>query len=86
MTQAEEIGDCPLFLCPLFLTLLRAVDAWLQAARKLFDELAESRTGDPRLQAQIVDQFMRWFVHGRNAGGAPAAVPSGAAEDSDEAA
>jgi len=62
--------------------LLRAVDARLQAARKRFDALAESRTSDPRLQAQIVDQLMRWFVHGRNAGGAAA----DATEDTDEAA
>lgn len=45
---------------------LRAVDARLHAARKRFHELAESRTSDPRLQAQIVDQLSRWFVHGRN--------------------
>jgi methylase of polypeptide subunit release factors len=64
------------------LTTLRAVDARLQAARKRFDELAESRTSDPRLQAQIVDQLTRWFVHGRNAGG-PAVD---ATEDTDEAA
>jgi len=65
------------------LTTLRAVDARLQSARKRFDELAESRTGDPRLQAQIVDQLTRWFVHGRNAG-----VPAGAdaTEGNDEAA
>jgi len=64
------------------LATLRAVDARLQAARKRFDELAESRTGDPRLQAQIVDQLTRWFVYGRNAGGAVVSD----AEDTDEAA
>jgi len=51
------------------LELLRAVDARLQGARKRFDELAESRTSDPRVQAEIVDQLTRWFVHGRIAGG-----------------
>lgn len=64
------------------LTTLRAVDARLHAARKRFDELAESRTSDPRLQAQIVDQLTRWFVHGRTAGGTVA----DATEDTDEAA
>lgn len=64
------------------LTTLRAVDDRLQAARKRFDELAESRTSDPRLQAQIVDRLTRWFVHGRNTGGpAPDAT-----EGTDEAA
>ncbi len=52
---------------PQCLELLRAVDARLHAARKRFDELAESRTSDPRLQAQIVDQLLRWFVYGRSA-------------------
>jgi len=50
------------------LSVLGEVDARLLAARRRFDELAESRTGDPRLQAQIVDQLLRWFVHGRSAG------------------
>lgn len=55
------------------LTMLGAVDGRLQAARKRFDELGESRTGDPRLQAEIAGQLMRWFVYGRNAG-TPAAA------------
>jgi hypothetical protein len=50
------------------LALLRDVDARLGAARKRFDELAESRTGDPRLQAQIADQLVRWFIQGREVG------------------
>jgi len=61
------------------LTLLGAVDARLSAARKRFGELAESRTGDPPLQAQIADQLMRWFVHGQTAGasqGAATAEPN----------
>ncbi len=66
---------------PACLTLLGAVDARLHAARKRFDELAESRTGDPRLQAQIVDQLMRWFVHGRSVGSAaPAEMTEGSEE------
>jgi hypothetical protein len=65
------------------LKVLGAVDARLHAARKRFDELAESRTSDPRLQAQIVDQLTRWFVHGRNTGGPVAADTT---EDADEAA
>lgn len=48
------------------LTTLRAVDGRLQAARKRFDELAESRTSDPRLQTQISDQLARWFILGRD--------------------
>jgi hypothetical protein len=67
------------------LATLRAVDARLHAARKRFDELAESRTSDPRLQAQIVDQLLHWFVHGRNAGG-KAATAAAEADGSDEAA
>lgn len=47
------------------LAVLGEVDARLLAAHRRFDELAESRTGDPRLQAQIVDQLRRWFVQGR---------------------
>jgi hypothetical protein len=61
------------------LTVLGAVDARLGAARKRFDELGESRTSDPRLQAQIADQLMRWFVHGRTPGasrGAATAEPN----------
>lgn len=56
------------------LVTMRAVDTRLHTARKRFDELAESRTSDPRLQAQIVDQLTRWFVHGRNAGSPAEAV------------
>ncbi|MBL8880210.1 MAG: hypothetical protein JNG88_13915 [Phycisphaerales bacterium] len=66
------------------LAVLGEVDARLLAARRRFDALAESRTGDPRLQAQIVDQLLRWFVHGRSAAGAPATAA--AVADGDEAA
>ena len=37
----------------------------IHVARTRFNELAESRTGDPRLQTQIIEQLMRWFVLGR---------------------
>lgn len=50
------------------LAVLGEVDARLLAARRRIDALAESRTGDPRLRAQIVDQLLRWFLHGRSAG------------------
>lgn len=66
------------------LAVLGEVDARLLAARRRFDELAESRTGDPRLQAQIVDQLMRWFVHGRSAASAPATAAADA-DGSDDA-
>jgi hypothetical protein len=48
------------------LMLLSAVDARLRDARRRFEELAASRTSDPRLQVQIVDQLLRWYVHGRS--------------------
>jgi len=36
------------------------------SARRRFNELAVSRTGDPRMQAQIADQLMRWFILGQD--------------------
>ncbi len=45
--------------------LHRALDDRLNTALKRFDELASSRTSDTRLQAQVIDQLMRWFIHGR---------------------
>lgn len=68
------------------LTLLGEVDSRLRDTRKRFGELAESRTGDPRLQAQIVDQLTRWFVHGRSATTAPADSPFGTSSNDDETA
>ncbi|MCC7290803.1 MAG: hypothetical protein IT449_01935 [Phycisphaerales bacterium] len=67
-----------------FAVLRDAVDR-LGTARKRFGELADSRTSEPRLQAQIVEQLMRWFVHGRNARG-PAGTVSAEPDGSDEAA
>ncbi len=66
------------------LELLRAVDARLHAARKRFDELAESRTSDPRLQAQIVEQLMRWFTRGRFSSGTSRDEPLPNAGDAEE--
>jgi hypothetical protein len=63
------------------LAVLGEVDARLLAARRRFDALAESRTGDPRLQAQIVDQLLRWFVHGRAVGGAATTIGELEGED-----
>lgn len=45
--------------------LHRELTERIHAARTRFIELAESRTSDPRLQAQIIDLLMRWFVLGR---------------------
>lgn len=66
------------------LAVLSEVDARLLAARRRFDALAESRTGDQRLQAQIVDQLLLWFVHGRSA--SSPATAAAEADGSDEAA
>ena len=68
------------------LTLLGEVDTRLRDARKRFDELADSRTGDPQLQAQIADQLLRWYVHGRSGNEPPADSAAAGPEDSDEAA
>jgi hypothetical protein len=38
---------------------------------KRLDELARSRIGNEKLQAQVIDQLVRWFVHGRVATLAP---------------
>ena len=46
----------------------------IHVARTRFNELAESRTSDPRLQAQIIDQLMRWFVLGRVDNRSPTSV------------
>lgn len=68
---------------PACLATLQAVDARLQTARHRFDELAGSRTSDPGLQSQIVDQLTRWFVQGRDAG-KPAATDAPGGTDEAE--
>ncbi len=47
------------------LCLRKRVAERVSQARKRFGELADSRTSDPRIQAQIVDQLMRWFTLGK---------------------
>lgn len=47
------------------LRLRKRVGERVFQARKRFGELADSRTSDPRIQAQIVDQLMRWFTLGK---------------------
>ena len=38
----------------------------MEAAMARFKELAESRTGDERVQDQLVEVLARWFVVGRS--------------------
>ncbi|RIK73936.1 MAG: hypothetical protein DCC68_24030 [Planctomycetota bacterium] len=45
--------------------ILRAVNERLVNAEKRFRELADARTSDGRLQSQMVEQLLRWFVLGR---------------------
>ncbi len=47
------------------LKLLDRINVRLDKAQMRFSELASGRTGDPRLQAQLVDQLLRWYVLGR---------------------
>ncbi len=62
--------------------LLRAVDARLHETRRRFEHLAESRTSDTRLQEQLVDQLMGWFVNGREI---PRPRDTAGADDGDDA-
>lgn len=50
------------------LKLIARINERLEKARVRFRELAESRTGDQRVQEQLVDVVQRWFVLGRDAG------------------
>ena len=45
--------------------LLDRVDTRLDAAHSRLEELAESRTGDERVQQQLMEVSERWFVLGR---------------------
>ena len=47
--------------------LLVRVEERLEKARARFRELAESRTGDERVQRQLMEVVERWFVLGREA-------------------
>jgi hypothetical protein len=58
------------------LATLEAIRVRLEAARKRFDELANSRTSDPRIQAEIVALLTTWFVCGRTIRGTSEATPA----------
>ncbi len=47
------------------LKLLDRVDRRIERAKARFKELAESRTGDERIQDQLTELLVRWFVRGR---------------------
>ena len=47
------------------LKLLDRVDRRIERAKARFKELAESRTGDERIQSQLTELLVRWFVRGR---------------------
>ena len=67
----------PARLDPCFKLLARA-DERFEKARARFKELAENRTGDERVQGQLVELLERWFVLGREvpkAGEPPEAEP-----------
>ena len=66
-----DLGPC--------LKVLDRVDRRVERARARFKELAESRTGDERVQDQLMEVLERWFVVGR------AAAKPGAAAETDEA-
>ena len=55
------------------LKLLDRVNVRIEEARARFKELAESRTGDERVQEQLMEVLERWFVLGRE--GASPEVP-----------
>jgi methylase of polypeptide subunit release factors len=66
-----DLGPC--------LKLLERVDRRVAKARTRFKELAESRTGDERVQDQLMEVLERWFVVGR------ATPEPGALPETDEA-
>jgi hypothetical protein len=45
--------------------VLERVERRVKVAAERFRELAESRTGDVRIQEQLFESLMRWFVVGR---------------------
>ncbi len=69
----------PAKLNPCF-KLLDRVNARLEKAAARFKELTESRTGDERVRAHLMEVLERWFVLGREA-----AKPAPPPEDDDEA-
>jgi methylase of polypeptide subunit release factors len=64
------------------LKVLDRVDRRVEGARTRFKELAESRTGDERVQAQLVEVLERWFVVGRETP-KPGAPPETGESDSE---
>ncbi len=65
-----DLGPC--------LKVLDRVDRRIESARARFKELAESRTGDERVQNQLMDVLQHWFVVGRGT------ARPGAATETDE--
>ena len=57
MRLPADLGPC--------LKVLDRVDRRVERARARFKELAESRTGDERVQDQLMEVLERWFVVGR---------------------
>jgi hypothetical protein len=64
----------PTDLAPCF-QLLDRMKRRIERATARFDELARSRTGDERIQDQLLEVLQRWFVLGRSP-----AKPAGAIE------
>ena len=62
------------------LKVLERVDRRIESARARFKELADSRTGDERVQDQLLEVLEHWFVVGRRAAKSGAAGESGEAE------
>ena len=54
----------PAELAPCF-KLLDRMNRRVEKAIARFDELAKSRTGDERIQQQLMDVLKRWYVEGR---------------------
>jgi hypothetical protein len=52
-----DLGPC--------LKVLERVGRRVERARARFRELAESRTGDERVQDHLIEVLERWFVVGR---------------------
>jgi len=67
---------------PCFQVLAR-VNERMEKVRARFRELAESRTGDERMQRQLMEVLVRWFVLGREAArrGHPARIAEREAEE-----
>jgi len=62
------------------LKVLHRVDRRIEGARARFKELAESRTGDERVQSQLVEVLEHWFVVGRSASKPNATLEAGEVE------